>query len=694
MTAAKQRPRPHPQPTEDGVSPTRLVFPFALVLLALAPLLLGPASRPAAASELLRVTAHVTYRIQPDPSTGSGQALGPVHVSWQVSLENRDPQTAGGNQGTISFYRWLSLPVLRGATDFSALSPAGKPLSVTIDGSAPGPLLAATVAFDRMLFYRDTYSLSLDYNLPSARDQSLLVTPFYVFLPAVASGDQATVSISTPSGGPWQVNLEPVDCAASPAPAGVQDSSFTCSGPDSVRLAAFAEVSRPDAVVAVPIDLSLRQRNVSVTLTYFPGEEPWAQHLQQLITAALPIIEDLYGFPYSGPFAINVAERGRQVILGYEGLTSCDPRGACDIAISPVADDFTALHEFAHLWSNIYARRWLVEGFAELMAREAPGRLPPGLIQGASAPRPESALDLRLDEWADITSVVAISDAERQVENAGYDRSLRFLLLLRDQAGLDAIQRANAAIAQSGQPADSRRFMDALEDISGRNLDELFAQWVFPDSLAPTLQARRQARDRLSALAAQAQAEGLSQDIPAAVREDIAAWRFDDALAALDRAEAGLQTYAQIKDSLFALRRDVQAAALSLPETIDAALARWDFESARLAATAARGALDAYTAARQKVDAPRSLWRRFGLLGGSNPQSALNTAASAFARGDFQTATDKANSAARAIDDAPRTALVRLLIFLGILTAIAATIGVALWFSRRRSRWPGESRLQ
>ncbi|MBI2912740.1 MAG: hypothetical protein HYY03_02330 [Chloroflexi bacterium] len=625
---------------------------------------------------MLRVTAHVSYDIQPDQR--------PVHVSWQVTVEDNDPQTARDGGGTISFYDSVSLPILRGATDISALSPAGKPLTVTVDNSAPGPLLVATVVFDRLLYYHDTYNLSLDYSLPSARDQSLLVTPFYVFLPAVASGDQATVVIATPNGPPWQVNLEPVDCTQNGA-------SFSCAGSDSVRVAAFAEVSRPDATATIPIGLSLGEKNVSVNLTYFQGEEAWAQHLQQLVTAALPVIEDLYGFPYSGPFAINIAEGGRQVILGYEGLTSCDPQTSCDIAISPVADDLTALHELAHLWSNIYARRWLVEGFAELMAREAAAHLPPGLVQPPSSQRPPAAdLDLRLDQWPDISSG-APSEADRQADSAGYDRSLRFLTLLKDQLGLDTLQRANAAIAQSGQPADSRRFMDTLEEVSGGNLDQLFARWVFPDSYGPILQARRQGRDRLSAVAAQAQAEGLSGDIPENIRQDIAGWRFEEALAALDRAEAALTTYAEIRDGLARLRSDVQAAGLSFPKVIDDALANWDFEAARLALADARRAVDAYTAARDKVDAPRSLWRRIGLLG-SDPGSDLDEAAFAFARGDFQTAIDRANSAAGAIDDASQTALIRVLIFLAVLTSAGGAIGIAFWLSSRRFERPAKTR--
>ena len=653
-------------------------FLFALLLSALVLLALGPSTHPADADDLLHVTSNVSYRIQPDPSTGSGQALGPVHVSWQVTLKNNDPQTARAQDGTTSFYNSFSVAIFRGATNLSAFSPAATPLKVTVNNSQEGPLVSATVTFERRLFYQETYSFTLEYDLPTARHESVLVTPFYVFLPLIVSGDEATVAVSTPTDPTWVVTLELKDCTQS-------GSSFACSSRDSLYLAAFAEVSRPDATATTSMDLALKEKAVSVTLTYFRGEEGWAQHVQELIWASLPVIEGLYGFPYPGPFTIKIAMGGRQAILDYAGLTTCDPQAGCAIAISPLADDFAILHELAHLWSGIYTKRWISEGFAELIGDEAAAHLPSGLLQGGPPSHPESTLDIRLDAWGNLSSITVADDAERATEDAGYYRSWRFLLLLRAQVGLEALQQANAAIAKSDHPVDSRRFMDTLEDVSGQNLDQLFADWVFPDSMAPTLVARRQARERLAALTAQAQSEGLSSDVPDAIRKEIDAWRFEEALAALDRAEIALQTYAQIKDALSALRRDVRAADLSFPQTIDDTLGRWDFEAARLAIATAGRALEAYTAARQEVDAPRSLWRRLGLLG-SDPNAALERAAQAFSRGEFEAAVREADVAADTVDDASHIALQRLLIFIGILVAVSMAVVVVLGLSRRGFR--------
>ena len=49
----------------------------------------------------------------------------------------------------------------------------------------------------------------------------------------------------------------------------------------------------------------------------------------------------------------------------------------------------------------------------------------------------------------------------------------------------ETLREVNRAIAESDDPADSRRYMDALEEASGINPDALFLLWVFPDSTRP-----------------------------------------------------------------------------------------------------------------------------------------------------------------------------------------------------------------
>ena len=114
-------------------------------------------------------------------------------------------------------------------------------------------------------------------------------------------------------------------------------------------------------------------------------------------------------------------------------------------------------------------------------------------------------------------------------------------------------------------------------------------------------------------------------------------------------------------------------------------LKRWDFAGAGDLLSRAEDALQAYTNAHEKVDASRNLWERFGLLG-SDPSGDLKAAEQSFAGGDYASAVQHANSASHAINNAGNVALRRMLIFAGILIAIAVMIGVALWLSHVRER--------
>ena len=636
---------------------------FALVL----SVLMGPAGA-SAEEDLVHVSSRVTYNAHPDQ--------GPVRVSWDLSFKNNDPATSEpGSEGTVFFYENVTVPVLRGASGISAVSSSGAALDVALEEVGSGPTMSARVTFDARVFFGETYDLHLGYELTNVRVPSLLVTPTYVYLPVIAGGDESTVTVSHPSGDGWSVSLEAGECA--------QDgTTFACSGEDSGFLAAVLEVSRPDAIATLAFELPLREKTINVSLSYFIGEEGTAQHLRELAVAGLPIIEEQYGFAYPGERSITISQGGRQAVLGFEGLTTCGLTGECQVHVSPAADDVTFLHELTHLWSAIYAERWLSEGFAQIIAEETADALPGGLVQNRPGEREPATVDLRLDEWGGVSSLIGAEESERQKESAGYDLSLRFLYQLRFEVGSDALKRTNATIA-TGDPADSQRYLDVLEETSGKHLDGLFAEWVFPDTFKATLDARRQVRDRLEELKRRTAGAGLSEDIPNAIRKSIEAWQFEAALAGLDNADRKLGEYEVLRRALDVLKQRSERAGLELPSTIADEVQRWEFPSARLMFADAAQALEAYVAAEARLGDPRSVWERFGLLG-KNPEDDLQRAAVVFADGDFESAKDHADSARDAIDDASGTAFRRLLILACVLGLMAAGIAAGVWYSRQR----------
>jgi hypothetical protein len=642
------------------------ILATAAVVLVGATILASAAHEARAQGDGIDLKSNVSYTLRPDE--------GALRVSWDITIANNDPETsASGSGGVIRFYEGFSFPVLSGARNLTASS-SGTPLSVSTSPVEDAPIDQAAVTLASPLYYGQTLSMQMSYDIAEVREPSLQITPTYVVVPILALGDTSTVTVALPAT-PWVAELVPAECAQA-------QSTFNCSGSDDIYVAALAEASRPDLTVTTATDLPLGGKTVKLSIKHFQGEEAFGQHVKDLAVNALPVIQDLYGIPYSGP----VEERGKVVTTGYEGIAECGD-SFCTIAVTPIADDYIILHELAHLWSGHYSNRWLQEGFAELVAKEAAGRLASGLVRGEPVERTPATVDLQLDQWGAITPGASLVGPERDIETAGYYRAERFLALLQSEVGFDALRKANIAIGSTGA-ADSKRFMDALEDAGGGNNDDLFMEWVFDDSLAPAVSERRQARDRFSRVVARATAEGISDTVTQRVWNDLSAWKFEDAQARLDEADDLLADYEDMKGDLAVFRSAAEAAGLSVGPPVEEDLNEWHFKAAAEKIDRAMLALAAYEEAKIKVDEPRNTWEEFGLMG-SDPKGSVRDAAAAFNAGDYEQAADEAADAISAVAGASDTAKRRVLVVAGAAAAAAMLVLLGVWYTQLRDRRAG-----
>lgn len=564
---------------------------------------------------LLRIESDVTYDVRPD--------LGPVAVTWSVTIDNNDPATVEPVFGTGLAYDEISVPVLRGAGAIQAIDADGVALGVTVVTPDEGPVESAGVRFSKPLHFEQQYSFTLNYELATARSDALLVTPAYVFLPAVVGGNAARVRILTPDDAAWDVIVEPLACPAT-APG-----TLRCGSSEFVQIAARVEVTRVDALTSIESTVALGKGPVSLIVSYLPGEEGWAERVQTLTARALPLMEDAFGHDYGGPAVIEVSQRGQGEIAGYGGTFGCQA-GACSIGLSPVADDGIVLHEFAHLWTEQYSARWLAEGLAEFMA-ETVAALLGDLSITSQLDEPAGAVALRLDEWDDSRYLLGASGEDLALEATGYVLSARFFETLQALIGPAALQSANAAAAALGSGVDSETYLDLLEEASSRRLDGLFLEHVFAPSYAPILEQRRAVGDALAALQ-------------------------------IDTAVAGLTT----------------------PASFEQAVADWRFDDVALELNAMKAALESYTEARERVAEPRDVWMEIGLLG-KDPDGALRDAATAFADADFATASERSSAAAGTIDDARRSGQLRVAGAVTALAAVAVGLLAFFWLLRSRT---------
>ena len=576
---------------------------------------LTAAPHQAAANELLHVASDVTYEVSPDE--------GPIHVTWQVALQNNDPDTMRSGSGALLYYNSLTIPILRGATNVLGIGPTGDRLEVNVDVSGEGPIDLAEVAFDQQLFYGDSYGFQLSYDIVEARSTALLATDSYVFLPAIASGDSADVRIVTPNDSNWEVTIEALDCP--PAAADL----FLCGPSEFVQVAAFVEVARVGVLTSSSFSVPLQAAELSITLRHFPGEEAWADHIQELTKAALPLLEELFGFAYQGATVLEITERGRQDISGYEGTFGCI-FDSCVIGVSPLADDSVAIHELAHLWTEPFESRWIAEGLAEFLSERVAGDLG-GLVESNQSGSPASIVELQLDDWGRSRYLIGATEADVAIETTGYYRSRTLFETLEETVGLSAVQTANAAAAELGGGIDSEKYLDLLEEASGTQLDTLFLKEVFPASYGPRLDQRRDLRERLETL-----------------------------------------------------RPEARAAGFALPARIGQLLDEWEFDEANVLLVAGERALAAYQDALVRVREPRDIWTRIGLAG-KDPDATLGEAADAFAATEFSRSERLSRDAISELDGAGDAALVRVVIGAVVIVAVLLVVAGVVWIARSRA---------
>ena len=245
------------------------------------------------------------------------------------------------------------------------------------------------------------------------------------------------------------------------------------------------------------------------------------------------------------------------------------------------------------------------------------------------------------------------------------------------------LRQVNAALAASEKPADSKRYLDLVEKIGGKRVDNLFAEWIFPPSIGPVLTKRVEAQRRLQELLGRAADKSLSHDLPDQIQANIDAWRFDNAMAATDEAESELARYEGLKQALTDLTRDAEDRGLSVPSVISDSIHNWEFDKGRRMLADADRAIDAYASSREQVEARRDLWKRLGLIG-ADPHNDLTHASEAFTRGDFQAALNHANQAAEKAQSASGMAFRKLLVFALVFAICGGGIGTAARISRKR----------
>jgi hypothetical protein len=651
---------------------------FGLSLLASAMLAVGllvaPAAAPsvAAASSGLFIKADATYKVDT-----AGHA---VHVSVSLVATNRKPNRTSATTITRYYFDRAGFGIQPEAADVRASS-GGRALSVTVKPRSGFD--EADVVFGRSLFYRQSITFRLEYDLPGKPPRSpsnIRVLSAFVSFYAWSFGDLGSVRIVLPAGFvPSELGSPMRKTTDSRGRVILSASGITSVSTWYADLTADLE----SALTAIHLQLP---DDEPIVVRAWPEDAAWQRQVVDLLTRGAPELEKLVGQPWPVNGTLDVREIHTPLLEGYAGFFRPDIRL---IEVSENLDPLVIVHELSHAWFNAdwYAERWINEGLADSYASLALTDLGTTYEPPDTAQRTDTAA-FPLLSWPPPGRIV--DKATQARERYGYAASYTVMKTLLDELGPEKMRTVFAAtvdhtIAYRGAPApeqvtgdtDWRRLLDLLEQVAGsKQATQLFRTWVVPSTEIGALDDRDSARKAYADLVA----AGAGWQPPFAVRSPMAGWTFDAARARIAEARGVLATRDQIAAVAAPLGLGVPS---DLKTAYESSLR--DLAAPRDLANRELAALASLREANDAVNAERDPLVVLGLFG-SEPARNLDAAKSAFSAGHLEEATADAAAAKASIADAARLGRERATIAGGAGVAVLVISGGGVFLIRRRRR--------
>lgn len=605
---------------------------LAIVLLPL----LSPGVAHAAEYQMVTVARYVV-----DPTGGN------VAVSVEVTFTNTTPNPSG----QLSAFDRIDLAVHEGASQVVAADANGS-LSVSL-ASGDGVQVAsvkprARVRYNKSVSFTLTYLLA-DGSTPAVHIRSQ-AAKFAVF----GFGTSSTVSVELPPTFEARADGDPMVIASA------GDVLRLTSGPiaDPASWLALVTASAPTTYDTHVASVALASATVDLQVRAWNDDPEWGERTLATLVAAMPIIEKEIGLPYPrvGPLVVTEAVGG-EGSAGESQATNPEIRAEFD------GSAFTLLHQAAHVWidEHLASDRWIREGLASHYAERAAAGLgvelpyDPAIRAGdlAAAAQP-------LAEWGVGATGGA---AEAYAYAASWAFADRIAAAVGEASLAEALQRVVAGVAAydptapgpvppsaaGHAPVDTRRLLDQLAASSGVDLADMFAAIVLGPAADLELAERAAARAQYADLAAAAGDWGTPEPIRAAM----AAWRFDEARAAIEEAVGWLVE----RDALVA---GIVTAGLTTPTRLqDRFIAGGGDDEARAELEAEQTVVDVFLDLRRRAAADGVL-ETIGLLAADDPRQLLTDAAGSFNAGDLQAAATTLDWAEVQLNRAPTNGVVRI----------------------------------
>jgi hypothetical protein len=643
------------------------VAPFlAALLLALVPAGLAPPGsvRLARAAEYTLATV-ARYDVQPDDQR--------IVVAVDVTFKNTTPDPAG----QFSVFNVVDLAIHAGATSVAASDSRG---ALRVSVATRSGVNVAGVSPRTPVRYNQTMAFTLTYLLPDAASPDVRVRSSAIVFPAWSFGTSGEVAITLP--GDYEVRVDGDDLTAAQDAGAVRLESGAVADP-TTWLARVTAV-RPSSYTTLSAGVALAGGTVDLQVRAWTDDQAWGEATLALLSGALPLLEEQIGLDYPRVGPLVVVESVPDLV----GELSEPVAEGGEIAVGFNQPPFTTLHQVAHVWlsEQLVADRWIREGFASQAAAAPAAGLQVAL------PYDPAARSTELAEAAFPLISWGAGEATAEQDAYGYAASWALAERLAAAVGADAMHLVWRRMASgvgayepvgpeppviSGRPVtpvDSRRLLDQLEAVTGSDLAAEFAAHVFDEAAAAELPKRAAARQANNDLLAAAGDWGA----PDPVLADLAAWRFDEAQAAIAEAI----TWLAARDELLA---DIEAAGLTAPDRLrDRYRASGGGPDAQDELEAEAALVAAFDEVRARIAGEPSILERVGLLGGEQPSAQLAEASALFAEGDLRGAAEEVDAARARLAGASADGAVRLA-SAGAVLAVLLVLAI-LVARRRRAR--------
>ena len=417
-----------------------------------------------------------------------------------------------------------------------------------------------------------------------------------------------------------------------------------------------------------------------------PEDPEWNETALSTLGPGLAELEAAIGLPWpvAGELQIIEEHEGRSTL--YINIAIASGR----LQVDDTLDRTAMLREAARLWFNerLFSTHWINEGFAAEFAARA------GAKQGIEFALPEpdrsapSAVALNGAFPVPMSSDPTLT-ARRDYAYAAAWYVINVLVADLDEATVqELLRRANEDLIpykggpplevrqEGGQSAGSHRFLDLVEEVGGKDVDDVFAEWVLSDGESPLLESRAAAREKYKELATLA--DGWLP--PLAIRGQMADWNFDVAVEQIEAAKRVIES-----------REAIEQASTDLGTTPSRAL-RDAYESAAADLSEAQAIADSQLASLARlrvgieaVAAPRDAFAQVGLWNEPPPELGIERARAAFASDQSAGVDSEVSAVTAAIGKASDDGLRRVALAVGIAVAVLILL-VATVALRRRSR--------